>query len=397
MSAVFHRTQMALELAAKLVKPDSAFADGYRSGLFIAGQRRIGKTTFLRHDLIPALEARGAIVIYVDLWTDLKANPATLVLNAVRETLRQLERSDSPLMTRLRVLRNVKLNLFGVGFDFAVDAVGEKGGVTLAAAMQEVVRRAEADVVLIVDEIQHVLTSDEGSQLLFSLKATRDAINQDPDTKGYFLFVGTGSHRAKVAELTARRQQAFDGAVSLPYPVLGPEFVTHLMTQMQPTAESNGRTMPSLEAAVEAFARLGHRPEELHKAFRLLMTEDPLPGAIDETLALIAATLRSAAADLEIQRLLTLGDLAVAIFDKITNAGIETKGLFSTAAAGEYTRMVGRPVKVDEIQRVALALNDENLIMRSGHGVYSVSDPFVQQVWLDNRSYHLPAAEEPSS
>ncbi|MDE3011469.1 MAG: hypothetical protein KGI67_11330 [Pseudomonadota bacterium] len=64
--------------------------------------RRIGKTTFLRGDLIPALEAQGAIVVYVDLWSNIAAKPSDLLLGAVRKTLADLERADSKAVGVLR-------------------------------------------------------------------------------------------------------------------------------------------------------------------------------------------------------------------------------------------------------------------------------------------------------
>ncbi|WP_211206934.1 hypothetical protein [Thiobacillus denitrificans] len=69
MSHLYPRTEMANEMASQLLNP-SVLDEGLRSGLFISGLRRTGKTTFLQNDLIPALEQHGAIVIYVDLWSD---------------------------------------------------------------------------------------------------------------------------------------------------------------------------------------------------------------------------------------------------------------------------------------------------------------------------------------
>jgi hypothetical protein len=50
------------------------------------------------------------------------------------------------------------------------------------------------DVVLIVDEVQQAISTEEGNQMLLALKAARDAINPRPGTPGHFLFLGTGSH-----------------------------------------------------------------------------------------------------------------------------------------------------------------------------------------------------------
>jgi hypothetical protein len=69
--------------------------------------------------------------------------------------------------------------------------------------------------------------------MLLALKAARDAINPRPGTAGHFLFLGTGSHRALVGELTARRNQAFAGATSQPYPLLDREYVRHVLERLR--------------------------------------------------------------------------------------------------------------------------------------------------------------------
>jgi glucose-6-phosphate isomerase len=42
---------------------------------------------------------------------------------------------------------------------------------TLAQALAEVVDKAKTNVVLIVDEVQHAITSEEGNRMLLALKA----------------------------------------------------------------------------------------------------------------------------------------------------------------------------------------------------------------------------------
>ena len=90
MSYVYKRPALARQMARQLLYP-SVLDEGLRSGLFLSGLRRIGKTTFLINDLIPALEDLGAIVIYVDLWSDTQRSPATLIRDAIREKLSELE------------------------------------------------------------------------------------------------------------------------------------------------------------------------------------------------------------------------------------------------------------------------------------------------------------------
>lgn len=300
MPDVFRRPRLAAELAGRLLQP-GVLDEGLRSGLFLSGLRRTGKTTFLRTDLVPELEARGAVVIYVDLWSDIKASPATLVQAEVRQTLSQLVTPSSPLLARMRRIKGL-------------DQLGEAGGVTLAQAFTEVVDQSGGDVVLILDEVQQAITTEEGNQMLLALKATRDAINPRPGTPGNFLFLGTGSHRALVSELTARRNQAFAGATSLPYPVLDQEYVRYVLERLR--AEGM-ELLPSEESAWTSFQTLGHRPEEFLRALGQLRLSASSGLAPDQLLPVIAATLRGSAADLELLKVEQLGGLATAIFDRV--------------------------------------------------------------------------------
>lgn len=380
MSSIFQRPELAESMANQLLNP-SVLDEGLRSGLFLSGLRRTGKTTFLRNDLIPALEAAGALVIYVDLWSDTLANPATLVHNAIQKTLQELQTPGSSLLETLRRVSNIDVGAAGFKFGFKLDSIGRADGPTLAQALTEVVDQAKTDLVLIIDEVQHAISSDDGNQLLLALKAARDAINPRPDTSGYFLFIGTGSHRAQVSELTAKRNHAFSGATSAAYPLLNGDYVEYLLNRLAMTVKKE--KLPSLGAANEAFNTLGNRPEEMLKALRQLLQQDGEP---DVFLPVIASTLRSAAASIELEKVEQLGSLAQAIFNKIASAQGDARGVFSADAAVEYSKMVGREVRIEEIQPVVIALVAENIIMRRGHGIYAITDQFVQEIWLEERA-----------
>ena len=107
---VFHRTADAEQMAQQLLQP-SPLHMNVRSGVLLSGTRRVGKTTFLRQDLVPAREARGALVVYVDLWADRSKSPATLVLDAVRATLQQVA-AFQPLVAHKRGGNGVPLFVF---------------------------------------------------------------------------------------------------------------------------------------------------------------------------------------------------------------------------------------------------------------------------------------------
>jgi hypothetical protein len=381
MGVIYRRPELASTMAQQLLHP-TVLDEGLRSGLFLSGLRRTGKTTFLANDLIPALEEAGALVIYVDLWSDIQVNPSELVHRAIRKTLTELQSPVSAILKKLQKMTHAEMAAHGFKFSFTLDRLGEQGGATLAQAFTEVVDQAKTDLVLIVDEVQHALVTEDGARMLFALKAARDAINSRPDTPGHLLFIGTGSHRALVNELVTRRNQAFSGATSVAYPVLDGEFVEYLLKRL---ADEGAEGSPSPKAATEAFNVLGNRPEELIKALRLLRAQLPPRADPDTYLPVIAATLRSSAASAELLRLDQLGGLATAIFDRIAINDGNTRGLFSAEAAAEYSRVVGREVRVEEIQPAVNELLSANLIMRRAHGVYGITDPFVQDAWLEQK------------
>ena len=215
---------------------------------------------------------------------------------------------------------------------------------------------------------------------MLALKAARDAINPRPDTPGYFLFIGTGSHRAQVASLTLQGKQAFAGATSLNYPTLGDDYVEYLLAAVA----AEGAKVPSLAVAVAAFETLGHRPEELLRALR--MVQQYVAAQVDTFFPVIALTLKSAAADVELRKIEDLGLLAMAVFERVVAAEDGVRGLFSAESVSAYGAVVGHEVTTDQVQRVADELRNANIIMRKSHGVYCVTDPFVRRAWLVHKS-----------
>ncbi|MFG6449689.1 ATP-binding protein [Roseateles sp. BYS180W] len=375
---LFQRSAYAADMAQQLLRP-SALQLNLRSGVFLSGIRRVGKTTFLRQDLVPALEALGALVIYVDLWSDRSKNPSALVLEAVRQTLVELQSPGSGLLQRLKGL---SLGAVGLSFSFQVDGLGSPGGATLAQAVVELVELAKVDVVLMVDEVQHATFSDDGIHLLHAIKAARDAVNPRPDMPGHFIFLGTGSHKSLVTEMASRRTQPFSGAVAADYQVLGEDFVSWQLERIR--ASTPGARLPSLACASRGFHSLGHRPEELLKALVQLQNTSMAP---DPAFELICQTLASTVADVELRQLDELGPLARLLFDRIAAAPERgATGLFRTQALADYSGAMHARVDAPQVQGTVDKLVSAHLIMRAGHGLYQIADPFLRQVWREHKA-----------
>ena len=133
--------------------------------------------------------------------------------------------------------------------------------------------------------------------------------------------------------------------------------------------------------------RIGTRPEELLNALRVLAYSLPVGAGPDATLQIIVATVRAGIANAEFVRIQELGPLAEGIFDRIASSPeTQTRGLYSTEAMDDYSKELGRRVRSEEIQNFVQQLQGANIIMRLGHGAYTVVDPFVREMWLERKS-----------
>ena len=115
MDDVFHRTELAGRYAAELLDPSPASV--FASGLFLAAPRRMGKSTFLREDLRPALERGGATVIYADLWADRTRDPAAVIGQAVARALEAHADVSTSAKSPIRRLGIGSISVAGVTID----------------------------------------------------------------------------------------------------------------------------------------------------------------------------------------------------------------------------------------------------------------------------------------
>jgi hypothetical protein len=375
-SVVFHRRDYAQDLARQLIEP-GPLDEGLRSGVFLSGIRRIGKTTFVRQDFIPALLERGALALYVDLWTDRSRPPMALLQDAVRQAASELADPQSALLQRLRRVKGVSFGVAGFTLDVALDTLGTPEGATLADVFVELVRKAQGDVVLVIDEVQQAASSQDGQDMLFALKAARDRVNTATDMPGRLLIVGTGSHKSLVTDMATRRSQPFAGAHTASFQPLGKDYVEWYLRRV----ETAGLVAPDLEAAYAGFTVMGSRPEELAKAVRQLQDEwasgrDSDPSA---AFAIICATLAGAAAELDIQSIEDAGELAGLAFSRIADG--QSRGLFGADTLAAFSKTIGRDITANDVTPAIDKLVAANLIVRKGHGIFEVADPFVKRVW----------------
>ncbi len=379
---IYHRPELAQRLADMLLGNDPLSAAG-RSGLFLSAPRRTGKSTFLRNDLIPAVESTGAVAIYVDLWADKTRDAAELIAEAIRDALAA---HTGRLARGLRALQRIKkagakgeLAGFKGEFGFELETIGQPHGTTLAKALEALHRRVGKPIVLIIDEAQHALSSESGADTLFALKAARDALNLAAK-KPQLAIVATGSARGKIADMVMRRNQAFYGASVETFPPLGEPFVQHLANGML-TRRLPPDRMPSAHRLMQAFQTLGSRPEDLRKAIHdaLIRPEADLGNAI------VAAAQEQRARKLQELRkqLSVLSSLQLAILKRMVKLGDGTQP-FSQDSVEFYRAETGnQKVTPPSVQKALDTLVTNGFVWRSSRGVYALDDVTVAEFFYD--------------
>lgn len=252
-SFLFHRPALAQQIIAGIA--GEGLAD-FSSGLFLAAPGGTGKSTFLQSDLIPAAQDRGWLVIYSDLREGQPRDPGYLVENAVVQALRENRSCFRKVFQAL----GIKKIILHSGISLDGDAEELPSGATLIDALTTLHRTTGKLILLILDEVQHVLNTDRGVNTLFGLKAARDALNLGVSTPG-IRMVFSGSSRDSLAQMARMREQPFYGASITELPLLGDDFLAAY------TADRNERlashNVLDGEAMKRAFARVGYRPAML--------------------------------------------------------------------------------------------------------------------------------------
>ena len=374
---VFHRPKLANELA-DLILSGAALSPA-RSGLFLAAPRRTGKSTFLREDLMPALENRGAAVLYVDLWADKSLEPGQAIVSLVRAALAS---EDGTVLRMFRKAGLDKVSVGGLGFDVA--KVGLGTGVTLSAALAALSDRLKAPIVLMIDEAQHAATTEGGNNALFALKAARDELN----SSAHFglRIVATGSSRPKLALLRASKDQAFFRAAMRNFPPLDVGYVHWFIANA-------GLPSPLDVVRTEAaFERAAWRPEVLVQALGDLADENgALPPAqrLDDAFAAAvdAAIEESDEAMVKVVRALT--PLQGAVLRVLATQG-DDYSPYAAASMVAYTEQFARldadsTVKVDtpNVQSALEALQSKSLVWRAAHGEYALEEQGLVDLMRD--------------
>jgi hypothetical protein len=374
----FQRTRLAADMADKILHVASGSASS--SGLFLAAPRRTGKSTFLREDLRPALQAQGALVLYADLWENRKADPGMVIVAAVRA---ELAKFDGVVARLARSSGMDKVNVGGLSFSLERVglAAGAGGviGVSLSSALVALSDETQKTIVLIIDEAQHAITSESGSDALFALKAARDELNS---SRHHGLrVVATGSNQDKLAMLRNSKEQAFFGAPLVKFPALGQDYVKWFCEQVRLPAPLNP------EGVYALFARASYRPEMLGAAADALRFDFELsPDAVPERFSQAVEEQIEASNAEQLRVVHSLTPLQSAVLCVLASKGpayapfeADTISAYQTLLDVKAPNSATR-ADVTNVQQALAALQEKALVWRASRGVYALEDAAMRDL-----------------
>ncbi|CAN7280872.1 ATP-binding protein [Trinickia sp. LjRoot230] len=224
-------------------------------GLF--ARRRMGKTEFLRRDLLPAAIAHGYLVAYTNLW-DNRSEPDAVLVAALADALEP--QGVKGVLSRIgRPVRTVKASARIPGAEGAIEAQLAPAAVDSAIALRQVLKqldRQKKPLLLVIDEAQ-VLARADHTDFAHALRAALDI------RKERIKVIFAGSSETTLREMFARASQPFYNWASLePFPLLGDDFVAFTIKLVN----SMARHRLTLAQGKHAFDEL-HRTPEFFKRF----------------------------------------------------------------------------------------------------------------------------------
>jgi hypothetical protein len=363
MAFSFHRSGLAKQFCDALIGESILDA---RAGMFLAAPRRVGKSTFLREDLVPEILARQWLPVYVDLWANRDADPAILIIEAIKTELLAFDNGISKTVKRVGL---TKITVAGISMDLRQAGLPEN--FTLSMLLGHLHISSGKPVVLIVDEAQQALKTSSGLTLMFALKAARDHLNRSHE-QPRLMLVFTGSQRDKLAHLVLKKDQPFFGANITSFPLLSLDFVTQFTIWANGHFAQDNRF--SVEAVYEAFKLVGNRPEML----RTIIGQVALAGEAENLSSILASKateIHTHMWDEMANAFAALTPLQKAVMKVLIRKHGKAYQPFSEDAMTEYRRNAeGESVTTAGIQSTLDILRDRGLIWNPSRGIYALED-----------------------
>ncbi len=333
-------------------------------------KRRMGKSTFLERDLIPAAIQAGYLTPYLNLWTATHT-PAQALVRVLSEAVAP-QGWPMALKRRLKGVKSVKTAAALKGIvEGKLEVEWEGLAVTVATPLLGDLfdlLPARRRLLLVLDEAQ-VLARPEHAELAHSLRANLDS------RKAAIKVIFAGSSEVTLRQMFGRvREPFYNWAPLSPFPLLGEEFVLAL------TRLVNGLSRYPLSdrESLDAFEALGRTPE----FFRRFLGRY-LAYASEGSGAALAHTHAEVYNDTTVQRTWErLPPLDRALLHLISRG---VSDVFSAAVRGQLGEGLGEPApSIGVVQKAVGRLTRGEILVRVARGEYQVQDDVLLE-WLKRR------------
>lgn len=335
-------------------------------GLF--ARRRMGKTEFLRRDLMPAAVARGYLVAYTNLW-DSRSAPETALLSALSEAL-EPQGLKAVLAKLGRPVKKVKATAAVPGMEGTLEAELAAPSTDSAVALREILKqldRQNKPLLLAIDEAQ-VLARATHSDFAHSLRAALDI------RKLSIKVIFAGSSETTLREMFARASEPFYNWATLePFPLLGDEFVSFTVKLMN----SMIKNKLTLAEGRQAFDEL-HRTPEFFKRFverYVLYQPQGMAAALEHTKASVFSDEHFS------KQWAEMNPADRAVVTLLARGDADIHGAASIAAVSAW---LGKPASKNTVAHALRRLQANNVVTRLGLGDYRIEDEAFAQ-WARRR------------
>lgn len=348
------------------------FDVGATTALTLFAPRRMGKTEFLLHDLLPmAAKQHDYLTVYVNFW-DRMADPVDSMILGLQKASSQITRT-AKFKKVLSKLRGGGINtpVGGVNVDMAGAEKAQK-----LEAVQEMVDVLMADhrrVLLALDEVQHLATNTSFEPLVYAIRGMIDA------NKEKVRAIYTGSSRAGLQKLFKKRNAPlFSSSQTIDLPEFGRGYLEHMAEAF---SEATGRTL-AINECQAAFKMVKKVPYDFRQVLDQLIlrggtyitaTAEEYLESNNQDESYLAAWTEMKPVDQAVMHWVITGN---------------TQGLYSQEARAFIADLLG----MDDIDIHSIQ-NAVNRLLKNGHlapvvqGRYETEDPYFTDWILTNVPY----------
>ena len=228
---------------------------GHGDPLALFAPRRVGKTSFLLHELAGEAAGNGFAPVYIDVWQN-RSDALSAINYALQEALDDLSVPSSTTGRRLKTAVK-KVGIAGASLELGEEPARRRPAepaLLIDWLLKSLVREARKPVFLMFDEVQELAQVRGGE---FVVAALRSAITK---SRNSIRVIFTGSSQEQLLELFSRSRAAlYEGASLVRFPLLDRQFIEFVASRVK----QRYRTTVSVKELEAAFEKLHFQPRAL--------------------------------------------------------------------------------------------------------------------------------------